>query len=99
MLRKTQLNSTYLRSYIKNTVKYLGPAVKRNNEEWGYVFSKTNPDRINYLYPMERNYSNYNESVAQLKIFIAGRGAWLDKNINTLYQYCSPSKNANTLLE
>lgn len=98
-LRKSTLSSDYIISYIDNTVEFLGPAVDRNNQKWGYVFSSNKRDKFNYLVPYERNFTSYNDSVEQLKGFIIKRGEWLDHNIETLYQYCSPSKNANTFLE
>ncbi|HGI2164171.1 TPA: spore coat protein CotH, partial [Streptococcus agalactiae] len=43
--------------------------------------------------------TSYHKSVEQLKDFIKKRGRWMDRNIETLYQYSAPSKNTNTLLE
>lgn len=98
-LRKSKLSTTYLTQYVEDTVDFLGSAIDRNNEKWGYVFDLDKPDSRNYLVPVDRNMTSYEESVDQVKDFIEDRGRWLDKHIETLYQYTSPSKNANTLLD
>lgn len=99
LLRQTTLSTPYLLDYIDETRDFLGPAIERNNAKWGYVFLMENPDPLNYLLPYDRNMRSYDESVEQLKTFIIQRGAWLDRNIETLYQHCAPSKNSNTLLD
>ncbi|MBP2622322.1 CotH kinase family protein [Streptococcus oricebi] len=98
-LRKNKLKTDYLTKYVDQTVDFLGPAIERNNAKWGYVFEMKKPDSFNYLKPYNRNLTSYNQSVKQLKDFIKRRGSWLDRHIETLYQYSSTSKNANTLLE
>ena len=67
---------------------YLGDAVNRNYEKWGYSFD----EKYDYLTPKERNVRSYDEAINQLKDFIVKRGAWLDKNIETLRQYSHESK-------
>ena len=98
-LRKTYLSEEFLFSMIDDTVDYLGSAVDRNYEVYGYLFDQTKADRLNYLVPVSRNYTSYEESVAQLKQFIKKRGEWLDQNITTLYQYCHDSKNKDQLMK
>ncbi|WP_156021245.1 CotH kinase family protein [Streptococcus ruminantium] len=98
-LRKNQLSTQRLQNYIDQTVDFLGSAIQRNNEKWGYVFQVQKVDSRNYLQPPERNQTSYEESVHVLKKFIEDRGKWLDKHIDTLYQYCAPSKNTNTLVD
>lgn len=99
-LRQNVLSTDYLIKYIDATVAFLGPAIQRNYHKWGYVFTvPSRSDATNYLVPASRNYSSYKASVKQLKDFIRRRGRWLDKHIETLYQYSAPSKNTNTLLE
>ena len=41
---------------------------------------------------------SHEEAIEQLKHFIEERGQWLDEHIESLYQYCSESKNANEML-
>ena len=88
------LSNESLDRMIDETVAYLGDAVERNYEKWGYVFLLENVDADNYLSPVERNYTSYEESVQQLKKQIHARGRWMDRNIEILLQYCRESKNA-----
>ena len=94
-LRETVLSDEYLESYIDETVEYLGPAIDRNYERWGYSFTAeynaANPDIV--LLPLERNPSDYDEAIAQLKETIELRGAFLDKNIEVLYTLSHESVN------
>ncbi len=86
-LRKTVLSDEYLEQYIDDTLDYLGDAVDRNFERWGYSF---NNDEL--LTPKERNLHSHEEAVAQLKSFISERSAFLDENIDVLAQYSAESR-------
>lgn len=86
-LRKTYLSEEYLNNYIDDVIEYLGPAIKRNFDKWGYTF-----DSESLLIPAERNIHSYDEAIAQLKGFIKSRGEWMDDNIESLMQYCAESK-------
>ena len=86
-LRTTYLSEEYLNQYIDDTVAFLGPAIDRNFEVWGYTFEEYTP-----LRPAERNPENYEAALTQLKDFIHVRGTWMDENIETLLQYCHESK-------
>lgn len=87
-LRKTYLSDEYLNDYIDDTIKYLGDAVTRNFDKWGYTFS----DEHTLLTPVERNLHSHEEAVLALKSNISARGNWMDKNIHTLRQYSAESK-------
>lgn len=87
-LRKTYLSEDYLNSYIDETIEYLGDAVQRNFDKWGYTFE----EEYDLLRPAERNPRNYQEATSLLKNAIKQRGSWLDKNIHTLRQYAAESK-------
>lgn len=91
-LRKTYLSDEYLINYIDETVDYLGDAVKRNYDVWGYSFEQESLNVSNRLEPVDRNVKSYEESIVQLKTFIRDRGAWLDENIEILKQYCHESR-------
>ncbi|MEG1584615.1 MAG: CotH kinase family protein, partial [Anaerovorax sp.] len=91
-LRKTVLSEEYLQGFIDETVGYLGDAVGRNDEVWGYSYDVKNLDGYNKLMPDERNLESYEEAVMQLKTFITKRGSWLDENIEILRQYSHESK-------
>lgn len=92
-LRKTVLNEDYLLSYIDSVREYLGDAIDRNYEVWGFSFDPSNLNLREKLYPESRNIRSYEEAINQLKNEIIKRGRWMDENIDTLYQYCQPSKN------
>ncbi len=87
-LRKNVLSDEYLLSYIDDVSAYLGDAINRNYEKWGYSFD----EKHDYLVPKERNVRSYDEAIKQMKDFIIKRGEWLDKNIETLRQYSHESK-------
>lgn len=42
-LRETFLSEEYLSQYIDQTIEYLGPAIGRNFEVWGYSFEEYRP--------------------------------------------------------
>lgn len=86
-LRNSYLNDDYLVAYIDAVVEYLGPAIDRNFEVWGYTFEDYMP-----LDPVERNPESHEAAVDQIKEFIYHRGAWMDENIEALLQYCHESK-------
>lgn len=86
-LRKTVLSDEYLEQYIDDTLDYLGDAVDRNFERWGYSF-----DNDELLTPKERNLHSHEAAVAQLKSFIKERAEFLDENIDVLAQYSAESR-------
>lgn len=86
-LRKSYLSDNYLDQYIDDIVAYLGDAVDRNFEVWGYTFDK------DLIQPPERNLGSHEEAVAQIKGFIRERGKWMDQYIEILRQYSHESKN------
>ncbi len=87
-LRETYLNEDYLMQYIDDTIEYLGSAIERNFEVWGYTF-----ESFRTLNPDSRNPDNYEQAVEQLKDFIRERGAWMGENIDILLQYSHDSRN------
>lgn len=95
-LRKTYLNEEYLINYIDETIAYLGPAIDRNYEKWGYSFQSVYNGKVyDYLLPVERNPRSYEEAVAQLKGCISERIVHMDSHIDRLYSLCHDSVNKN----
>ena len=93
-LRKTLLSEQYIIDYIDKTIDYLGEAINRNYEIWGYSFERENQAaRFEYLKPVERNPQSYEEAVKSYKDFIIERGKWIDNNIESLKQYSHMSIN------
>ena len=86
MWRGSFLSDEYLLGYIDDTIEWLGPAIERNFEVWGYSFEEYTP-----LVPMSRNPADFEEAVQDLKDFIVERGAWMDEYIEIILQYGHPS--------
>lgn len=99
LLRKDELSDENISNYIYDTKNYIKSEVDKNYELYGYVFSGDKWDDRNYLNPKSRNYTNYDESVNQLVLWLKGRGKWLDQNIESLRQYSAESKNAQYIIK
>lgn len=87
-LRKSYLNEEYLLNYIDETRNYLGDAIERNYEVWGYTFLPEN----DYM-TEEQKVASYEEAIERYKNAIIKRGRWLDENIERLYEFSHPSVN------
>ena len=87
-LRKTAFDEDYLNRYIDDVIAYLGDAVDRNYEKWGYTFE----EEYDMLQPEERNPRSYEEAINDMKDFLHNRIKWMDENIETLRQYSAESK-------
>ena len=86
-LRQSVLNEAYLMNYIDETVAYLGSAIDRNFEKWGYSFRP----EYNLLTGEDRAISSYEEAISQLKEFLTERGNWMDQNIDALQEFSAES--------
>lgn len=105
-LRSGVLSEDYLLTYIQQTRDYLGSAIERNFSVWGYTFDWRNLD----VYSRRRekltgsnndgdvNPSSYDEANKWMIDYMIDRGTFMDEHIESLLQYCQPSKNANTAL-
>jgi len=87
-LRKRYLSNAYLEQYIDGVVAYLGPAIDRNYEVWGYMFEQ----EYDMLTPTDRNPRSYEESIDDLKKYLRDRTMWMDANIDSLRQYSNASR-------
>lgn len=90
-LRAGVLSEEYLNAYIDETVAYLGPAIERDNQVWGYLYDVEPLNWEQKLEPVERNPVSYEDAVVRLKAFIHERGTWLDTYIENLRQYSHES--------
>ena len=87
-LRKTYFSEEYLFGFMDDSVDYLGDAIDRNNEKWGYTYQ---PEH-DLLHPQDRNPRSYDEAVTQMKTFLTRRLSFMDENIETLRHYSAESK-------
>lgn len=79
-LRKEEFNEEALLQYVDDAAAYLGPAIERNYEKWGYSFAEAS----DLLIPQERNPRSYEEAIRQLKATISERIAYMDESIERL---------------
>ena len=91
-LRKTALNEKNLLKHIDDIETYLGSAIERNFDVWGFSFDYSKVNHFSKLLPKERNITSHEEAVLKIKEFIVNRGRWLDNNIEYLKQYSHESK-------
>lgn len=104
-LREGILSEEHLYQYIDEVVEYLGPAIERNDTVWGYSYhpelvdshARRIPDEGDTL--ADVNPSSYEDAIARMKEYLRARGNWMDENIETLLQYCHPSKTASQRVE
>lgn len=91
-LRESTLSEAYLLNYIDETVTYLGDEIENNFTVWGYTFERQYQKPTISRRPIELNPTSYDQAIEQLKEYIIARGKWMDRNIDTYYQYCHESK-------
>ena len=80
-LRQGVLSDETLIGMLDENVEYIGSAAERNFELWGYTFNE-------HLMSGGRDPESFEEAVSMLKEAIKMRGAYLDENIESLYEYC-----------
>lgn len=105
-LRQGILSDEYLINYIDETQQWLGSAIDRNFQVWGYSFDYTrltdnvrrSPDADGEKTLADVNPSSYQEANEMMKRYLLKRSKWLDENMESLLQYCQDSRNANTTL-
>ncbi len=93
-LRADLLSDERILNYIEEVVEYLGPAIERNYEVWGYTLDPNVIPTLGSsqrLEPVERNPTSFEEAIEDLKNAITTRLRWLDANIETLRQYSHES--------
>lgn len=103
-LRRDLLSDERLEEYAEETIAWLGSAIHRNFEVWGYTFDVTSSQlkEFEYRNPAigdketsleELNPSSYEEAVAMMLDTLQVRANWLDAHIDSLRQFYSSSKN------
>lgn len=93
-LRGKFFNEEYLFPYIDETVAYLGPAIERNFQKWGYSFNSVyNGVDYDFLEPENRNVRSHEQAIQQIKDCISQRIDHMDSNLGRLYILCHESMN------
>ena len=88
-LRKGILSEEAVESYIAGVQSYLGPAIERNFEKWGYSFL---PEK-DLLYEDERKIGSYEAAVEQYETRLVRRMRWMDEHSEDLRSYSHESIN------
>lgn len=89
-LRKDILSEETIRNDIRQQAGYLGAAVLRNYEVWGYSFGA----EYNLLEGgEERQIHSYEEAMEQYENRLILRMRWMDEHIEDLYSYSHESGN------
>ena len=94
-LRQGVLSEEKIMTVIDETIAFLGPALERNEEKWGYSYDDGWLDNMDTKFqPLsyDRNPDNHAHAVEQLKESIQRRGRFLDEYIHVLRQFCAESK-------
>lgn len=104
-LRQGILSDEYLDSYIDDVVEYLGPAIERNDQVWGWSYD---PNLLELRQRREAdagetladvNPGSYSDAIGRMKGYMFARAGWLDEHIEDLRQYCHRSKNATQWIQ
>ena len=104
-LRQGALSEQRLVNYMDDVTQWLGSAVDRNFDIWGYSFDYTNlsEDSRRFPRPAERaegiteadlNPASFEDAMTQKRDFMIERGRWMDDHIEILKQYSHPSRHA-----
>ena len=88
-LRRGVLSDEYIKKYIEEVSIYLGPAIDRNFQVWGYTFQ---PEE-DLLTETGRSIGSYDAAVEQYEERLLSRLAWMDQHIEGIRSYSHESKN------
>ena len=88
-LRKGILSDDAVKAYIQDVQNYLGPAIDRNFEVWGYSFD-ADEDLMDEEF---RKIGSYEAAVEQYQGRLISRMGWMDKHIEALRSYSHESRN------
>jgi len=104
-LRQDVLSEERLINYMDEVTEWLGSAIDRNFDVWGYSFDYRNvsaaarrfprpEERLEGITEADLNPSSFEEAMAQKRDFMIERGRWMDEHIEILRQYSHPSRHA-----
>lgn len=106
-LRKGILSDENVEQYVRDVERWLGSAVERNFKVWGYTFDADQLELYEKQRPAygdntpmeELNPGSYEEAVKKMLDYAKTRGRWMDREIDTLRQYCHSSRNAGVRVD
>ena len=104
-LRQDILSEDRLINYMGDVVTWLGSAVDRNFDVWGYSFDYRNLSSTARRFPRpeeramgitlaDLNPASFEEAIAQKLNFMVERGRWIDDHVEILRQYSHTSRHA-----
>jgi len=110
LLRRSTLSEERLISYMQEVEDWLGPAIYRNFEVWGYSFD---PSKVSHMARRQLTYaeaaegltlrdvnpSSFEEAQEWARDYMIERGQWMDGYIETLRQFSHPSRHALWILQ
>lgn len=107
LLRDGVLSEENMTAYVKAVEQWLGSAVERNYEVWGYSFDpyqlssreRRTEKPGSSLHLEALNPSDYEQAVQWLLDYMTARGRWMDEHIDSLRQYCHASKYAGQVTD
>ena len=80
------MSDTHIQELMTSYREQLGDAVDRNFKVWGYSFQEDL--LVEDGSGTSRNIRSYEQALTQLETTIHKRLAYLDQNIEALYNYC-----------
>jgi len=104
-LRQGALSEERLVGYMDDVAEWLGSAIDRNFDVWGFSFDYNNLTEMTrrHLRPADRsegitladlNPASFEEAMDQKRNFMIERGRWMDEHIGILRQYSHHSRHA-----
>ena len=108
-LRRGVLAEERLIGYMQEVEDWLGNAIDRNFEVWGYSFDPmqvstlarrraTHAERAMGLTDFDLNPSSFEQAQEQARTYMVERGRFMDRYIETLRQFSHPSRHALWIL-
>lgn len=86
-LRQSILSDKEIKKFTESAIAYLGPAIERDWARWGYYYMHGNYLKTEGFDGVTRNTTSYQEEVDRILTILSEHGAWLDENLDSLYQF------------